>query len=478
MKASRWKRWRPFWTAGLVCVLAWATTGSEGFAAWMDRGETLAAQKAYAAALDACRMATAWRPRAALPHLRAGQIYLRQRRFLEAEWELWQAYLLHPQNADTLLALGDLEMRRGAANAALLWYEKASILAPAQAEGHYALGMALLKKSAFSAAEQAFRQALAADETHCPSRYQLGLLLAPQDIEGALKHLRAATLSADGDTASHAHDMIAALAEVDTARSEGERSALLGVAYIRQRAWTLARAELERAISLWPENAAAYAFLGYALLQLGQEGAAHAHLERSLALNPENGQAHHFLAMLYRRLGWPHAALEVLTQAYDLDPRDPAIAAEIAQAYVEAGAYAEAESWFEEAAHLAPTEPGYALLQASFHVDHVYHIREKGIPASGRAIALAPAEPRAYLLLGKALFLSGDWGRAETALQQALALDSDLASAHLYLAEIYARQGRRSAAQASYRRAADLDTVGNIRQRALEALAGTHPTSR
>ncbi len=461
-------------TALLGC-LGFGATGSAGSAAWIQRAETLAAAKSYAAAVEAYLAAVPWNPRDPLPYLRCGRIYLKQRRFLLADKALWHAYLLDTRNADTLVALGDLAAAQKMNELAIPWYRQASLSVanPARlkrAEINIALGKALLAESDFPNAMEAFRAALTADTEQREAHYYSGLLLADQEPEVALSHLRAAIGSEEDDLAAKARMMIAELAGLGKSQDAAERAGLLGLAYMRQGAWTLACAQLAQTAALSPDHSEVQAYWGYALYQLEEYSAAEQSLKRAMQLDAQNAQPYHFMGMLYRRLGAPHAALEMLGKAYELDWRSPAIAADIARAYVEAGAYAEAESWFEEVVELAPDNASYILLQAAFHIDHAYHVRDRGIPAAERAIALQPQQAAAHDLLGWGLFLTGDYIQAEETLRRALAINPELASAHYHLAELYARQGKIQAARSAYQRAVDLDETGWIRQRAQQEL--------
>ena len=461
----------------LSAVMLFALTGSGGASAWADRAEKARAGTHYMQALQCYHNALAWRPRAAQPYLASGTILLYQSRYAQARAALWQAHLLDTEDAEIMRALGDLSKAEGFPSQAAGWYAQAFEYAPDRADIAYALGMALIATDP-SSAQAAISTAIRLDPKMGEAHYALGLLLASQDIQQAAVHLLTAAEHGDGQLATQAHSAISALAEVRQAPTDGERSALLGLTFARQRSWDLAVAELERANTLLPLNGEVLSYLAYALLQLDQVGRAVDLLRQATDLDPASPQAHHFLAIAYLRLGWPYEALEQLAIAYELDLRNPAIAAEIAQAYVESGAYDYAESWFELATRLSSDEPDYVLLQAAFHVEHIYHVRERGIPAAERGVAMRPDDARARDLLAWGNYLVGEEAGAEEGLLEAIMLDSGLARAHYHLAELYRSQSRYSAARAAYRRTIDLDRTGTLRELATASLEALKAPTR
>ena len=455
----------------LFCLLAFAvlSTGSAGVALWCAEA-TLAEQKThYTAAIRAYLTAANWQPSDPLLYRRVGEIYLTQGRLALAENALWHSYLLDTRNADTLSALGDLSLARGDPAAAIPWYQQTCAQAPARAESYVALGQTHISAGDLPAALVAFQGALAAKADQAEAHYLLGLLLAVEDTQAAQIHL-SQVVETDSPLQVRAQEMLADLSRIQPLQDPATRAGELGLAYIRQRAWRLAADQLSHLAELAPDSAEARAYLGYALYQLGEYKAAEDALQEALQIDINSAQSHHFLGMLYLYRGWSYSAVESLGKAYELDSGSPAIAADIAQVYVDAGAYEEAESWYEEVAELAPLDGRYALLQAAFHIEHAYHVSERGMPAAQRAIALLPDDAVAHDLYGWGMFLSGDATQARAALEKALSLDATRAATHYHLAQVHARLGNVSRARAHYERAVDLDKSDALRPYAEQAL--------
>jgi superkiller protein 3 len=451
--------------------------GSAGATLWRAEARQAEQNSYYTAAIRAYLTAANWQPDDPSLYRRVGEIYLAQGRLPLAENALWRAYLLDVRNADTLSALGDLESARDDSMAAIFWYQQACIQAPRRAGFFVALGKTQINAGDLPAAIAAFQGALAANARQTEAHYFLGLLLAGEDAQAAERHLFQA---ATGDLMlqTRAQEMLADLSHILPLQDPVARAGELGLAYIRQRAWRLAEYQMTRLVELAPDHAEGRAYLGYALYQLGEYAAAERNLQEALQIDSNSAQSYHFLGMLYLYRGWVYSAVEALGKAYERDSDNPAIAADIAQAYADAGVYEEAESWYEEVVELAPEDGRYALLQAAFHIDHAYHVRDKGLPAVEQALALWPDEAIAHDLYGWGLFLSGDAARARAALEKALALNAKRATTHYHLAQVCTRMGDIACARTHYERVIDLDTSNALRPQAERELASASENKR
>jgi len=99
------------------------------------------------------------------------------------------------------------------------------------------------------------------------------------------------------------------------------------------------------------------------------------------------------------------------------------------------------------------------------------HARARAsLGAYGRAIALEPSRPEAYLGQGRALLDMGDPRSAVAAFRRALQANSRYSVAEFWLGEAYRRTGQSSEAAAAYARYLDLAPEGSEAGRAREAL--------
>ena len=104
-----------------------------------------------------------------------------------------------PEDAETLLQLGYLAWRRGAAaeSESLLW--EALALDPALRRAHHFLGLTALRRDDLAGAEAAFRRALEGDPDFAEAWFHLGKIeLRRGNPEAAARHLERALASAPG----------------------------------------------------------------------------------------------------------------------------------------------------------------------------------------------------------------------------------------------------------------------------------------
>lgn len=457
----------------LMAILAWALTGSGGFAAWWQRGERAAAATRYQWAIRCYFAAAGWSPRQAAPYARLGHIYSRQARAEQAYAALWQAHVRDPGAESVLLALGQWCLDQGLPAQAADWFTQAMLQSPDEAAIRYALAQARIAQGDQVAAIHALGWAVELDPTHWSAHYALGMLWAPQDAIQARYHLDRAL--ADPALLAEAQAMHATIREVETLGDEVDAAAIYGLAYLRVEWWALAEEQLRWASWRLPDNVAVQAYLGYALYQRQANAQAIEQLRRATALaggeTPDGpaALAHQFLALAYHRAGWLREAILSLEQAQRLSQDDPAIATEIAQIYAEAGQYDWAAAWFSQAVSASNGAVDYVLLQAAFHIQRGYEPQE-GRRAAELALTLRPGDAYARCLLGRAHYLQGAWDEAERMLRKAVELDPALDLAHFYLGDLYGMQEKHAAARHHYQRVIDLTRSPAIRERAWELL--------
>jgi tetratricopeptide (TPR) repeat protein len=87
----------------------------------------------------------------------------------------------------------------------------------------------------------------------------------------------------------------------------------------------------------------------------------------------------------------------------------------------------------------------------------------------------APHAPNVWNNLAVAYLDKGDLDKAMSALQHALKLKPDYASAHFHLGQLYDKMGDREQARVSFKRVMQLDRHGELGRRAKERIEGFHP---
>ncbi len=424
----------------------------------LRQAETHRAAGEYGAALAAYEQAAHLDPTSPQPWLRAGEVLLRQHRFERAEAAFQEAGRRHSTLA-ALLGIGESLAGRGDWAAALKTWSQAHALAPDDARAYLALGRGSVAQGHLDQAVSYLTRALqlrptAADAAE--SHRLLGRLLADESPNQAASHLQQA---GDGE-------MLAVLEAVNAEPDPARRAILLGVAFLQRDELSLARHCLEHAIALAPTDAQAHAYLAHTLDRLGETVAAGELLDQALALDPDSALTYYFLGVHKRLAGNAREALDALWEALLRDPENAALRVEMAEAFVDLGDYSHAEEWYQGAVEVAPDHIEFHILLVCFYLDHLYRVKEGGVPAAEAAVALAPDNARVHDLLGWAYHLADRHAEGEQALLQALALDPNLVSAHYHLGSLYANTGRRALARQYLQRAADLDTGGYFRERA------------
>lgn len=195
--------------------------------------------------------------------------------------------------------------------------------------------------------------------------------------------------------------------------------------------WRAARGAFLRAIELDPDYAEAWAYLGEAQYQTGEE--ALPALQRSLELNPSSLAGQLFNALYWQRQSdFAQAGLHFVI-ASELDPENPSILIQWGQNAMLAGDPIEARQHFEAASELTPNDPFVQIAVAEYSLGSELFVEELGYPAALQLVEDDPDDPQALTLLGRAHMLLGYKTAGRGFLEHALEVDSGYTPAHLYL---------------------------------------------
>jgi tetratricopeptide (TPR) repeat protein len=128
-----------------------------------------------------------------------------------------------------------------------------------------------------------------------------------------------------------------------------------GTSYERLKNWDAAEADLEKALSLYPDQPLILNYLGYSWIDQGRklkEGMAH--IEKAVALKPDDGY-------IVDSLGWAHymqgnykEAVRYLERAVELKPDDPVLNDHLGDALWRVGREREARYQWDQALSLKP----------------------------------------------------------------------------------------------------------------------------
>ncbi len=345
---------------------------------------------------------------------------------------------------------GDLQMSRQTFESGLLLYPSPSF--------YEALALISRTQKDWPTERAALQNQLSLGGGDARTHYRLGLLLTFLDSKQASDELKlASSLNPEFDPA--VQTLLAALNQSSTSSDESQYMVAVGRGLGLVQEWDLSLAAFEKAIELNSQNAEAWAWLGEAQQQTGQDGGAA--LDQAIALDHNSVIIRALRGLYWNRLGQYDRMLAEYSLAAKLEPQNPAWQASIGNSYTQLGDLASALDAYQRAVEIAPEDSTYWRLLAVFCADNGVHIEDIGLPAAQQAADLAPADASALDALGFLYFSSGRFANAEQTFLKAIELDPEYYPAHLHLAVNYLLQGNRSAAynQLSYVRDADISGV-------------------
>ncbi|MFN8383074.1 MAG: tetratricopeptide repeat protein [Anaerolineales bacterium] len=343
-------------------------------------------------------------------------------------------------------------------------YESASLYA----------GLAYIYRSQkdWTAERDALQNQLHLDGSDAYSHYRLGLLQSFLSPERALSELNLAS-SLDPEIDSAVQTLRAALNLSSTQIDASEQMLTIGRALGLVQEWDLSFAAFNKAIELDEKNAEAWAWLGEAKQQLGQDGSVE--LDRALTLDHTSVIVRALRGLYWNRQEKYEQMRAEYALAAEFDPTNPAWQASLGDAYLKLGDLASALIAYQKATELSPTASVYWRLLAVFCAENGVHVEDIGLPAAQNAVQLAPNDPFALDALGFSYFSSGRYANAEQTLQQVITAYPDHFPAYIHLAMTHLAQGNRAAAFAQLTHVRDADVGGAYSAQADEMLKQYFP---
>ena len=306
-------------------------------------------------------------------------------------------------------------------------------------------------------AQAALEDEIRLDPNDAYAHYRLGLLLTLSAPSQALDELTNAALL-DPETESAVQTLSAALSLSSGLAYPSMQKVIIGRALALVSEWELAHTAFEQAIEIDEKNAEAWAWLGEAKQQLGQDG--RVELDTALLLDHTSVNVRALRAFYWSRQSKYEQVLAEYLLAAEFDPTNPRWQAGIGEAYAILGDLVSALAAYQRAVELAPVEPMYWRLLAMFCAEKGVHVDEIGLPAAQQALALSPDDPQSLDALGFSFFSSGRFSNAEQTLLLAIEHDPNYFPAHIHLAMNYLAQGNRAAAFNSLTFVRDSDPSG------------------
>lgn len=297
--------------------------------------------------------------------------------------------------------------------------------------------------------------------------YRLGLLLTLYAPDEAIPELtRASSLNPEVDSA--VQTLRAALAVSSQQSDPSMQRVIVGQAFGLVQDWELAKTAFEQAVDLNENNAEAWAWLGEAKQQTGQDGSAE--LDQALLLDHNSVNVRALRGLYWSRKGKYSQMLAEYSLAARIEPENPRWQASLGEAYSKIGDLVTALKAYQRAVELAPTQADYWRLLAIFSAENNVQVEEVGMPAAQQAYVLSPNDPASLDALGYTYLSTGRYASAELAFSQAIEISAQYYPAHIHLAMNYLAQGNRAAAFNSLTYVRDAEGAGVYAEAARQLL--------
>lgn len=232
--------------------------------------------------------------------------------------------------------------------------------------------------------------------------------------------------------------------------------------------WDLAREAFERAAQLSPGYAEAWALLGQAQIQSGQDG--YPALEKAEQLNPHSVIVRASLGVFWRQAGQPDQALTYFEALAEQEMDRCIWSVELGRTYEQKGNLDTALALFQRAVEVQPESVECWRELALFSANQNLQLAGVGLPAARQVLQLAPDEPASYDLMGWALLVSGDSLSAEKFFRKALDIQEDYLPAHIHLAQTWLLRGIQTSEAAEHLHRVLQISPGSTEARAAQTL--------
>jgi tetratricopeptide (TPR) repeat protein len=203
--------------------------------------------------------------------------------------------------------------------------------------------------------------------------------------------------------------------------------------------WDLATEAFRNGLGANAGYAEAWAWLGLAKQQLGQDGSQD--FSQAMTLNSESALVQGLYGMYLQRLGKPKEALLAYQKAANLEPDDPGWQMALGNAFEEAGDLVSAYANYSHSVELAPGDPATWRALATFSLNNMVDVDVTGLAAAHKLIELAPDDWQSYDLAGQTAFLLVDYTAAVDYLKKAIQLAPTQAAPALHLGLVYLQSG-------------------------------------
>jgi tetratricopeptide (TPR) repeat protein len=390
---------------------------------------------------------------------KAGDAYLKGKNYSHAAdtYELaLENQALSPNGyigwGDSVFALGNPGVALDLWNGVMDKGGDPTILLPRIARGYQALAL-------YSDEIKAWQKYLVYRPNDAAAHYRLGLLLATTSPSDALPELMQA-VRLDASLDPSVESLRSALNVAFLSDDSAYQFLVSGRALGAIGDWNLAAEAFRKAIAVRADYAEAWAWLGEAKQQQGQDGSVE--IKRAIAFNPDSAMVESLYGLYLQRQKQPKQALAAIQKAAALEPGNPGWQMALGEAYEQTGDLVSALEYYQNATELSPNDATFWRALAEFSLRNNLDLAGTGLPAARRLVELASNDWQSDDIAGQILLETNDLVGAEVLLKKAMELDPTQAAPFLHLGLLYMQNGDRTAALASLYQAKAVDPDGPI----------------
>lgn len=369
-----------------------------------------------------------------------GNLYLRQKKFKEAEDAFRQILQQDSLDVSGLFGIGMVKDSLKDTLSAMAWYEKALQLDPDFEEVRDRLAEIYQEQKHWEKAIALCRERIALDSTKIEN--WLSLCDVYRNAEDSISAL--------------------ALAKEIISRFPDQWQAYLsyGRLLMDYQKPKEAYEQFQKVVSLAPDNFWGLAFSGISLVHQDSLTLAISWFQKALSLVPEDPLVNYYLGTVLVRLKKPKEAIPYLEISIQARPNWVNALSALAGAYESIGEYARADSFYTRALQQDPENPlvlnnyGYSLSVRGVRL-------EEAMAMSKKALEKDP-ENGAYLdTMGWIYFKMGDYEKAREYIEKACQFQKNSAEIYEHLGDIYEKLMMKEEAIQMWEKALELDR-GNL----------------
>ena len=373
----------------------------------------------------------------AYTHAALASAYVNMHRYPEALDAYKVAVALDPNDEMIHHQLGNVHSKRGERAVAMQHQQRAIAIAPKFAAAHYQLGLLYAQEKRWTDAIASYRTAYRHDEMLVEALYNLAQASLRAGNPSAARE-QMALFEERKATLTPLHQLRGALQRTRGTTERAQILANIARLYLKDGFYEKAAWEYQKALGMNPELVPAYNGLGIAYTMLGKHSEAVTAQRKALEYQPNFAKAYAGLGLAYFSQNEIEAALEHYQRAAALEPQFLEAHLKIGTILLKQRRYAEAIDTYNASAVLDPDNA------------EIYH--NLGMCYARQAEA--------------------DLEAARRYTQEAIRLDSNVASYYNSLALIDFRRGDYPQAEKAIRKALELEPENQNYQQGLKQISG------